>query len=257
MESTITTTWALTLSAVLVRLAGLFAVGPVLSHAAVPRRLRCFIAIVVALGVMGRVTVPAVLPEGLAGLLGGLGGELLIGVAIGWAAGVVFVGVELGASHIAYQMGISLGEVFNPISPGAPGCLRQFFRLLAVVVFLGVGGHRAMLGAVLDMFRAVPLMSFSPSPAVARTMVLLVAVSFAMGLKVAAAVLVALLLASVAMGLLQRSLSQFHILSVGLPVRAMLALVVLAASLSALTGLVDAGMTMVLEQVGVAIRAGQ
>ena len=257
MESTATTAWAVTLLVVLMRLAGIFAVGPVLSHAAVPVRVRYFMAVVMSLAVMGRISVPAAVPAGWGGLLAGLGGELLIGAAIGWAAGLVFVGVELGAVHVGRQMGVSLGEVFDPVSPAAPVGVRQFFHLLAVVVFLGVGGHRAMIGGLLATFRAVPLTGFARAPAAAETMISLLSVSFVLALKVAAPVLIALLLASAAMGLLQRSLPQCHILSIGLPIRALAALAVLAVSLAALTGLVESGTTIVLERMGETIRPGQ
>jgi len=257
MQSTVTTAWAVKLLVVLMRLAGIFAVGPVLSHTAVPARVRYFMAVVMSLAVMGRISVPSAVPAGWGRLLAGLGGELLIGAAIGWAAALVFVGVELGAVHVGRQMGVSLGEVFDPVSPAAPRGVRQFFRLLAVVVFLGVGGHRAMIGGLLETFRAVPLTGFARAPAAAETMISLLSVSFVLALKVAAPVLIALLLASAAMGLLQRSLPQCHILSMGLPIRALAALAILAVSLAAITGLVESGTTIVLERMGETIRPGQ
>jgi len=244
------TIWHLTLLLVLVRLGGMFAVGPVFSHSAVPAKLRYFMTVAVAVAVTARVAPPQAVPDDWGGLLAAIGGEALIGLAIGWAASLVFVGVELGAYHVAGQMGLSLGEMFNPISPSAPGAVRRFFCLLAIVVFLGIGGHRAMISAVLKTFGAVPLAGSVPAVGVFEAMVSLAAVSFAMALKVAAPVLVALLLAGVAMGLLQRSLPQCHILSVVLPVRAVLTLAVLAGALAILPGLVESGTTMLLETIG-------
>jgi len=256
MESAGITTWQLTLLLVLVRLGGIFAVGPVFSHSAVPWKLRLFMMMAVGVAVTARVAPPQALGDTWGDLLAAVGGEALIGLAIGWAAGLVFVGVELGAYHVAAQMGLSLGEMFDPVSPSAPGTMRQFFCLLAIIVFLGVGGHRAMISAVFKTFGAVPLAGSVPAVGVFETMISLVAVSFAMALKVAAPVLVALLLAAVAMGLLQRSLPQCHILSVALPVRAVLTLVVLAGALTIFAGLVESGTTMVLEAIAPAVGPG-
>ena len=257
MEYAALTTWNLTLLLVLVRLGGMFAVSPVFSHPTVPAKLRYFLAIAVAVAVTGRVAAPVAIVGGTGELLAALGGELLIGVAIGWTAGLVFVGVELGAYHIASQMGLSLGEMFNPLSPSAPGVMRQFFGLLAIVVFMGIGGHRLVISAVLNTFSVVPLVGMSPNLGIFETMISLAGVSFVLALKVAAPVLVTLLLAGVAMGMLQRSCPQFHILSMSLPIRAILTLVVLAGALVTLAAVVESGTEIILDSIGRAITPGQ
>lgn len=257
MEYAFATTWSLTLLLVAARLGGMLAVCPVFSHPSVPGKLRYFLAIAMAVGISGRLTAPAAIGESVSGLLASLGGELLIGVAIGWTAGLVFVGVELGAYHIASQMGLSLGEVFNPISPSAPGPLRRFFGLLSIVVFLGIGGHRMVISAVLRTFSAVPIAGATPSPGVMEAMVSVTAVSFVLALKVAGPVLITLLLASAAMGMLQRSCPQFHILSITLPIRAVLTLLVLAAAMVTLAALVESSAEIILDSIGSAITPAQ
>ncbi|MCP4375009.1 MAG: flagellar biosynthetic protein FliR [bacterium] len=254
MEYTAITTWNLTFLLVLARLGGMFAVAPVFSHSTVPAKLRYFMSVAVAVAVVGRLGTPVEITGGWGGLLGVLAGELLIGVAIGWTAALVIVGVEIGAYHIASQMGLSLGEMFNPLSPLAPGIMRQFFSLLAIVVFLGIGGHRAVISGVLKTFSVVPLAGMAPNTGIFESMISMLAVSFVLALKVAAPVLVTLLLAGVAMGMLQRSLPQCHILSVILPVRAILTLIVLAGALVTLSAIVESGTQIILDSIGQAIR---
>ena len=253
MEHAGVTTWNLTLLLVLARLGGMLAVCPVFSHPTFPAKLRYFLAVAMALAVTGRLSAPAAVGASTSGLLVALGGELLIGVAIGWTAGLVFVGVELGAYHIAAQMGLSLGEMFNPLSPSAPGIIRQFFGLLSIVVFLGIGGHRLVISALMKTFTAAPLASMAPNTSVPEVMIAVLSVSFVLALKVAAPVLVTLLLASAAMGMLQRSCPQFHILSMTLPLRAILTLVVMAGALVTLAAVVETGTQMILDSIGSAI----
>ena len=64
--------------------------------------------------------------------------------------------------------------------------------------------------------------------------------SFVLALKVAAPVLIAMLVAMVALGMLHRTMPQCNLLSMGLPVRAMLGLLVVACSLGVLAPLVEA-----------------
>ena len=159
---------------------------------------------------------------------------------IGYAASLIFVGVELGAAHIGAQMGISLGEMFGASGDGSAGPVSTLFRLVALVVFLSIGGHRQLLAALLGTFDVVPVGGVVSVDGLLPAVVSLLGVSFMLALKVAAPVLVALLLATVAMGLLQRTLPQCHILSTGLPVRAMLGLVVMALSLAGVAWAVEA-----------------
>jgi flagellar biosynthetic protein FliR len=220
------------------RVAGIFLVAPVLGSDLVPLRLRFFIAIVIALAVVGRVSPPALSGQPLE-FLGAIGCELLIGITIGYAARLLFAGVELGAFHVGQQMGISLAEVFDPFWQEETGVLQRFFQIVAIVIFLAVGGHRQVIAALLGTFDVVPPMGAVPGQAVLNVVVALLSASFVLAIKVAAPVLIALMLALVAMGLLQRTLPQFNMFSMGLSVQAMLGLLVLAATLAVLAPLVE------------------
>lgn len=214
------------------RFAGMMIFSPVLSEAAVPARLRAMLALAMALAVSGRVAMPAAIGSD-AQLTLALGSELLIGLAIGYAARLVFVGVELGAFHISQQMGLSLGEVFNPLSEESSDSMRQFFGLLALVVFLAIGGHRVLIRALVGSFDTLPLMTLLTPGAILATATALLTTSFLLALKVAAPVLAAMLLAGLALGAIQRTMPQLNILSIGFPLRVVLGAVLVAAILAA------------------------
>ena len=233
------TIWLPTLLLVIVRVAGIFLVAPVLAHEAVPRKLRVFMAVVISLAVVARIARPIPLPNNWIDLIAGLGCELLLGVTIGYAARLVFAGVELGAFHISQQLGTGLAEVFSPAAEGSPGVLRRLFDILAVVLFLAIGGHRMLISALLGAFRTVPPMGFRADQGLLDVMAGLLAASFVLALKVAAPVLIALLLAGVALGMLQKTMPQCNILSVGLPIRAMLGLLAVAGGLAVMPALVE------------------
>ncbi len=233
------TTLALAFLLVAARLAGMMMVAPAFGHAALPARLRVLIAAGLSLAVCGRVAPPA-LPAGVVQLVMQLALEVGIGAAVGYAASLVFAGVELGAAHASSQMGLSLGDVFSGAGDEPSGAVGTLFRVLAIAIFLAIGGHRDLVSGVLDTFAAVPPATFVPGAALVKAAAGLLTASFVLALKVAAPVLAAMLLATVALGLLQKTLPQCHILSTGLPVRAMLGLLVLALSMAALAWTVEA-----------------
>lgn len=249
MESVASTTWTITLALVALRVMGIFLVAPVVGHAAMPLRLRYFLAVVIALSVVGQVAQPVNLPAGNVQQLLLLTGELLIGLVIGFTARLVFVGMELGALQISQQMGIALGEVFNPIASQEGGVMRRFFHLLTAVLFLAMGGHHTLIDAVIRTFAAVPVFEMSKTTSMLSMVVSILAVSFALALKVAGPVLITLVLATVVMGLLQRAVPQCNILSTGLPARLLIGMAVLAISVAAITTLVSVAFENVWQQI--------
>lgn len=221
------------------RVAGVLIVAPVFGHAAVPVRLRLFMSIVIALAVVARKPEPVMLPCSWFDLAMGLACELVLGAVIGMAARLLFVGVQLGALYVGQQMGISLPAVFNPLAEDASDAVRRLFKLLTVVLFLAIGGHRTLLAALMRSFQTIPPHNFVPGSAMLDMVVAMLAGSFLLALKVAAPILLALLLATVAMGFVQRTIPQCNLLSTGFPVRLMLGQLVLAAVLGVLPWLVE------------------
>jgi len=146
---------------------------------------------------------------------------------------------RLAAAHAAQQMGLALGELFDPAGGEGGGPARRLFWILAVVIFLAIGGHRVVLGGLLETFRAVPPSAVLPAQAVLETAAGLLKASFELGLKIASPILVAMLLASVALGMLQKSMPQCNLLSVGLPARVLVGLVLLAASIAVMVPLLE------------------
>jgi len=153
----------------------------------------------------------------------------IVGLAIGYVARLMFVGVEIGAFHISQQMGLSLAEVYGGEERADP--MRPLLHLLALVIFLSVGGHRMMLSAVVRSFDTLPPLALTRAD-VLDVVAGLLGASFMLALKVAAPVLLAMLLAGVLLGLLQRTAPTLSILSVGLPVRVLLGLLLVASMLA-------------------------
>jgi flagellar biosynthetic protein FliR len=231
--------WAPTLLLVTMRVAGMVVFAPVFGSEAVPLRVRLLVSVAMGLGVVGGLARPVAMPPTWLDAGMGLGCEFVIGSAIGYAARLIFVGVELGAFHVGNQMGLALAEVADSTKAEESSATGGLFRLLALVVFLAIGGHRSMIGGLMMTFEAVPPLGSLAGESLLAPVVAMLGASFVLALKVAAPVLIALLLATVAMGLLHRTVPQFNLLSTGLPVRAMLGLLVLAATLGVMQPLVE------------------
>lgn len=233
------TTWVLTLLLATCRVAGVALIAPPMGASVVPVRLRLMFAAAVGVAVMGRLTTPIAPPADAIALAGLAGLELLLGLTIGLAARLLLSGVQLGATHIAQQIGIGLGDALQPGELDASGPVRRLFTVLAITIFVCVGGAESLLGATLRTFDVVPLGGAVPAVGLLGLTVKLLAGSFLLALKVAGPVLAAMLLTTVVLGAAQRTMPSCNLLSVGLPIRAMLGMGVLAAGLTLLPGLIE------------------
>jgi len=249
-------TWSTgaTLLLVMGRLTGLFVLAPAFSHPAVPGKVRYFAAVVFALAVAPNLAGPAV-AESLPALLVACGCEVLLGLVIALAAAAVFAGVELGAAHIGHQMGLSLGSIYESDTEADP-TLVGFFHLLGLVVFLGLGGHRVVLSGLLGTFRSVPLAGFSAEMRFLDSVVALLGAGFLLAIRIVAPVLAAILLATAAMGLLQKTMPPVNTFSVGLSVRSLVGMTVLGVSLAAITPLIERAIGALQQQMAPLTQAG-
>ena len=123
--------------------------------------------------------------------------------------------------------------------PGPGDPVRRLYRIVAVVMFVLIGGHQLFVAALMRTFRTIPLGGSLPGQSFYRPIVGLLAGSFLLALQIAAPVLAAMLAATVVLGLLQRMLPQCNLWSIGLPVRAILGVVILSGALAMLAPLME------------------
>lgn len=240
--------WIPTLMLVIFRVAGIFITAPVLSSPTIPPQVKALMCVVVGLAVTARLAAPVPLPGNWLSLVMGVGGEMLIGATIGYFTSLLMVAVELGASQIGQQMGIALANVFNPMFEETTNVLDVMFHLTALAIFLAIGGHRTMLAGLLETFRTVPVLSFTVGSEALSAAVESMGAAFKLAITLAAPTLIALFLASVAMGLIQRTMPQLNILSAGFQIRILLAGVIVAVSLPAMIPLIEKGWSMLQSQ---------
>jgi flagellar biosynthetic protein FliR len=226
---------------VALRMCGLMLAAPVFGHQAVPVKLRIAAGLVVSLGVVARYPIATRLPDTSWGVVLAAASELALGAGIGLLARVIFVGVQLAATHVSQQMGIAAGS-----APGSEEgqSVHGLFGMLAIAIFLVTGGHRLLMGAVMGLYEKLPAASAVSAQTALNAVVAVLAGSFVLALNLAGAVLVAMLLATVLLGMLQRALPQCSLLAVQLPARTALALVAMVGSIAVLRPLLVAAVEM-------------
>ncbi|MGE3240362.1 MAG: flagellar biosynthetic protein FliR, partial [Pirellulales bacterium] len=109
----------------------------------------------------------------------------------------------------------------------------HLFYLLTMAVFVAIGGHRIMLEGVLDTFAWAPPGHAALGESYVDALTSLMTQSFALGVRAAAPLLVALFMSTIVLGLIGRTLPQINIIAVGFGINSFLTLAMTLLSLGA------------------------
>ncbi len=100
--------------------------------------------------------------------------------------------------------------------------------MIAMAVFVCIGGHRMVMAGLLDTFATIPPGSGAFPVSIAHTFTTLLQESFSLGIRAALPVVTALMLSLLVLGLIGRTLPQLNILVVGFGLNSMLTFAVLS-----------------------------
>jgi len=191
----------------------------------------------VALGVLLAILcLPVLLPiasstlaaTGPAGGLLLVGRELLVGLSVGLCAATVFRAAEAAGRLVDVVRGANLSEVLAPLSDERASPMGDLYLLLAIVVFLELGGLRVFATALGRSYEAVPVGLVAPDAPALRSAAALVTAAvaklFESALGLAAPVIVAMVLADAALGVLGRAAPQLPLALAAVPAKALLGL---------------------------------
>ena len=167
-------------------------------------------------------------------------GEILLGVIIGMAVNLIFTGLQIAGQLSGYQMGMALAEVIDPADGEQIPLLAQFFQIFAFLIFLSVNAHHWFLRALADSFHLVPPLGFKISGSLIAQLMHIAGNMFVIAIKVGAPVITVLLLASIALGMVARTVPQMNVFFVAMPVKIMVGLLFVGFSMSYLSSFLTA-----------------
>jgi flagellar biosynthetic protein FliR len=210
---------------------------PVLSGTSVPVIFRIGLCLAISLLIFPLVKLgPLPVSSDVFTLAVSAAGEVLLGLLAGVAIRLIFEGVQLAGELAGYQMGLAIAEVVDPASEDQVAILSQFMSLVATLVFLVLNGHHWLIRTLVESYEVVPPVGFQINGPVLERLTRLTAGMFITGLKAGAPVMVALLLGTVAFGLVARTVPQMNIFVVSMPMNIAVGLLFFGLSLPHLAG---------------------
>lgn len=220
---------------VLARVGALIMTAPIFASAAIPIRARALLAVAITLLVTPLVSASP--PEGMTELLvygRYLASEALIGLLLGFGITLLLSGIQLTGQIISQLGGTALADVFDPTLDSNVSIYSQLFYFITLAMFVLLDGHRLVMDALLDTYAWMPPGRASLGSTYVEALTTLLSQSFLLGIRAAAPTMTALLLATLLLGLIGRTMPQINILAVGFSVNSLLTLGCLFTTLGAI-----------------------
>ncbi len=199
----------------------------------VPRKVRVALLITLALTIGMMVPKTNMVPLDLNVLIIAAN-EFMIGVLIGAAFRFVLAAVEFMAGLISQASWLSAPVSLNPEMGGQSQVLGQVSMLFALLIALGAGVHRIVIGYLMESFHVLPVGRVTSVVGSIMPFVELVGRSFDVGMRLALPVLALSLAVQTSLALISRVAPSLQIFSVGFAVLVATGLVTFMASLRAI-----------------------
>ena len=139
----------------MLRISALLLTAPLFSIAAVPRRVRVLAGLALTWFIYPLVDWPVIDPISAPGLVE-IVNQIFIGCLMGLTLQVVVAAVVTAGQALSNAIGLSMATLIDPTLGNVP-ILSQFLLIMAVLIFVGTGGHLLLLGLLLKSFSAVPI----------------------------------------------------------------------------------------------------
>lgn len=220
----------------LVRPGMLIAATPVVGGPFAPTHVRIGLAMLLAVLSMPVVPVPAVRAAGEIALVAAR--ELVIGLALAMGLRAMVAGAQLGGHLTGSQLMLSYGSTVDPQGGVRSTLIAMLYGNLVLLTFLAINGHHMLLRGLTESYVALPMGGGVVDPSVVQGVMRLLGAVFIFGVRVAAPIIVVMLVVEVGMGIVSRGAPSLNLMAVGTPIRLIVGLLAVAAVVPQLPALV-------------------
>lgn len=150
--------------------------------------------------------------------------EVMIGVFLGFLVQVVLLVVRVAGEMVGQEMGFLVARQVDPNTGIGSTLITNFYENLFLLVLLALDGHHWLLRSLASSFRYAPVGRLALGERMFPTAMGMFSEMFRAGLVFAAPVMVFLMLVSMVIGVLSRTVPSLNVLEVGFTLRVLVAL---------------------------------
>lgn len=205
---------------VLTRVGAFFSVFPLFGWQVIPLRLKVAMIVVAGIFFGSQVDCP-VRPEEVFGLQSVLMiiHEAIYGLGLGLVCALLFLAVQVSARIVEQEMGLSMANVFDPLSGDQAESLSVLCETIFALLFLAVGGHHVLLQLVQQSFVRYPIGSIPDLESLTRGLIEASSAMLLLGLQMAGPIVAASLLTLTIMAIMSKVAPEANVLFLSFPLR--------------------------------------
>lgn len=217
-----------------VRIGAFLMVMPVIGSSFVPARVRLLLGCAMTMVIAPVLpSVPAINFLSLQGVIVVMQ-EVAIGILMGFAVQFVFDAITLGGQVIAMSMGLGFAVFLDRARGVSIPVLGQLFLMLAMLVFLSLDGHLALIKLVAESFSLLPIATRGLGAAAVMDLLNWSQQVFIVAVKISLPAISALIVVNLSFGVMSRAAPTLNLFAVGFPVAMLLGFVVIFLSIGTL-----------------------
>ncbi|TXR53415.1 flagellar biosynthetic protein FliR [Reinekea thalattae] len=221
------------------RISSFFLIVPVLGAQLIPARIRITLAFVIT------VLIYPVLPD--MPIIEAVNlqtfiiifEQIIIGSTLGFVVFLLLQIYILAGQTISMQMGLGFASMVDPTNGVSVAVISQWYQVLVTLVYLSINGHLLTLQVVVESFYSIPIGDGLFATTAWFDLSTFGSWLFRASLMLALPAISALLLVNVAFGVMTRAAPQLNVFALGFPITMLGGLVIVWASYSAASELVD------------------
>ncbi len=214
----------------LVRITGIFTSAPVIGAESLPAQIRIMTALVLSMLLMpaeissrGAVKIP---PQTYIFALIVVK-EILLGLLLGFVASFVIEGVKLAGELMGIQIGFAMVSVIDPESQQEESITGSFNYLIFTLIFLMINGHHLIIEALNQSLRIVPLGLVYYNGNFVSEIFDRAPEFFTIGVKIAAPIVVPLIMLSVVLGIISRAVPRLEVFLISFPLNILVSFMII------------------------------
>ena len=235
---------------VLVRITGMFFLSPIFGRQNIPNYYKAGFCFILAILVANSVPAPRLSGySSFSGYVVLVGKELLTGLMMGYISYALFSSIYIAGQFIDMHIGFGMVSVFDPLSNTQVPITANFYVIFATLFMLVTDSHHLLIKAVVDSYQILPIGEGHFSGPLLKQVVDLFTTVLVTSFKIAAPVTATVLITDVALGIISKSMPQFNVFMLGMPVKIILGLITIILTIGAFKGIVHVIMQGTYEEI--------
>ena len=156
--------------------------------------------------------------------------EIFAGMIMGFFVNIIFHGIQFAGTFIAFDMGLMMANVMNPLEETNNSVLGEFIYTSAIILMFLINGHHYIIEGIYYSFKVIPLGKLVMNREMYELLVQYSASVFVLAVKISSPILVSFFLIHLAEGVVARVIPQMQVFFVTQPMKIGIGFVLLAAS---------------------------